>query len=430
MRLVVGDLESFFDRKGGYTLDKITTESYLRDPRFEMHGISVKWSASTSAQWYDEREWRHIAKNEDWSDTLFIFHHAQFDGLALSHHYDVHPKMLGCTLSMARLLLGNHLSVSLDNVRKHFGMPSKRTPYHLFDGKHWSELTPTVQQELAAGCCDETESIWTIFGLLMKQGFPREELEVIDLTLKMFTEPRLVADIPLLKQIWLDEAIRKKRAMADLGVTEAELQSAEKFAELLRAEGVEIGYKPSPKHPDKTIYAFAKTDQFMRDLLDDPDERIRTLAEARLGQKSNITQTRAETFARMARRGPMCVYLNYAGAGTLRPSGGDGCLTAETQILTLDISGTPKYKNIIDVLVTDLVWDGEEFVGHEGVAFSGYKEVVTWDGVNGTPDHQVRCGAAWKSLSEALRDKTPILDCREPTTWEVEAARSRQRTRS
>lgn len=317
-------MESFFDRKGGYTLDKMTTESYIRDPRFEAHGASIKWSANTSAQWYDERELRYRLAQEDWSDTLLICHHNQFDSLILSHHYDVHPKMLGCTLAMARLLLGNHLSVSLDNVRKHFGMPSKKTPYHYFDGKHWSELTPAVRQELAEGCSDEVESIWAIFGLLMKQGFPAEELEVVDITLKMFTEPRLVADIPLLRQIWLDEAHRKQQAMTNLNVTDAELQSAEKFAELLRAEGVEIGYKTSPTNPEKQIYAFAKTDGFMRDLLEDDDDRIRTLAEARLGQKSNITQTRAETFARMGRRGPLCVYLSYSGAGTLRPSGGDG----------------------------------------------------------------------------------------------------------
>ena len=98
--------------------------------------------------------------------------------------------------------------------------------------------------------------------------------------------------------------------------------------------------------------------------------------------------------------------------------------------MTLDILGTPKYKNIIDVLITDLVWDGEEFVEHEGVAFSGFREVISWDGINGTPEHQVFCDEKAKSLGEALRAKTPILDCREPSAWEVETGRSRQRSRS
>ena len=105
------------------------------------------------------------------------------------------------------------------------------------------------------------------------------------------------------------------------------MQSAEQFAGLLRAEGVEPDMKQGK---NELIYAFAKTDQFMRDLLEDENDRVRTLAEARLGVKSTLMQTRAETLGWMATRGPrrspspVPVYLRYAGTGTLRMSGGDG----------------------------------------------------------------------------------------------------------
>lgn len=326
MRIVVLDFESFFarsfkdDRGRPYSLSNLSTEDYVRHPWFQAHGAAIKWTANTSAQWYDEKHLRFILKQEDWSDTLLIAHHCQFDGLILSHHYDVHPKMLGCTLAMARLLLGNHLSVSLDAVRKHFGMPTKLTPYHLFEGKHWNELPRAVQDEIAAGACDEVESIWKIFGMLLNQGFPREELEVVDLTIRMFTEPCLRADVPLLGRVWSDENTKKQTRMAELGVTSEELQSSDKFAKLLRAEGIEPQKKLGKK---KEIYAFAKTDPFMQELQNHEDERIRTLVEARLGAKSTLIQTRAETLGWMARRGPMCVYLFYAGAHTSRWSGGD-----------------------------------------------------------------------------------------------------------
>lgn len=320
MRVVVLDFETKFDRKAGYSLDKMSTESYIRDPRFKAHGAAIKWQHNIPARWYDGAELRHVLKNEDWSDVFLICHHMQFDGLILSHWYDVHPKMLGCTLSMARLLLGNHLSVSLDSVRKHFNMPPKRTPYHLFDGKRWEELTPAVRQELADGACDEVESIWKIFGLLYKD-FPLEELTVVDTTMKMFTEPVLRGDVDLLGKVWIDEAQRKQQRMDDLGITEELLQSAPKFTELLQAEGIDIQYKEGKNGP---IPAFAKTDEFMRGLLEHDNERIRTLAEARLGAKSTLMQTRAETLGWMARRGSLPVYLRYAGAGTLRVSGGDG----------------------------------------------------------------------------------------------------------
>lgn len=317
MQVVVLDLETYF--ADDFTLSKMTTEEYIRDPRFIAHGAAIKWSANTAAQWYDEPRLRFVLKEHDWSDTFLISHHAQFDHLILSHHYDVHPKMSGCTLSMARLLLGNHLSVSLDAVRKHFGIPLKTTPYGLFKGKHWHEMTPEVQRLVGEGACDEVESIRKIFGLL-HQDFPAEEYEIVDSIIKMFSEPTLIGDIDMLAKIWTDEDKKKKANLAALNVSAADLSSADRFAQLLRDEGIEPEMKDGKK---KQIYAFAKTDQFMRDLLESNNDRIRTLAEARLGEKSTIMQTRAATFGWMARRGPLCVYLNYAGAGTLRPSGGD-----------------------------------------------------------------------------------------------------------
>lgn len=426
MRPVVLDFETYYG--DDYTLSKMSTEAYIRDPRFEAHGAAIKWDKTTSAQWYDQRELAYVLKEEDWSDVFLIHHHAQFDGLILSHHFNVRPAMFGCTLSMARLLLGNHISVSLDSVRKHFGIAPKTTPYNLFRGKRWSEIDGLARQQIGEGAIDEVESIWKIFGLLMQAGFPPAELDVVDSIIRMFTDPVLELDSQMLADLWTSEAKRKLEGNALLGVDGAALRSTELFCELLEAEGIDIEYKDGKNGPIPTI---AKNDPFMRDFLREHDSpRVRALAEARLAEKSTLLQTRAETLGWVASRGPAPVYLHYSGAGTLRPSGGDGCLTAETKVLTLDISGTPKYKNIVDVLITDLVWDGEEFVEHDGVAFQGYREVIHWDGINGTPDHQVFCGEACQDLGEALRTQTPILDCREPTVWEVEAARARQRART
>jgi hypothetical protein len=326
MRLVVLDFETFFRRQAtetepAYTLSIMSTEAYIRDPRFKAHGAAIKWSTDTRARWYNEPQLRWVLQNEDWSDTLMVHHHAQFDSLIESHHYNVHPARIGCTLSMARLMLGNHLSVSLDSVRKHFGMPLKLTPYNLMDGRIWEQMSHETQQLVAEGAIDEVESIWQIFHLFMSQGFPIEELRVIDTTIKMFTEPLLRADIDLLAKIWEDENNKKDERLAALNVTKTDLASADKFAELLRAEGIEPETKQGK---NDAIYAFAKTDDFMRGLLDHDNERVRTLAEARLGEKSTLMQTRAATMGWMARRGPLCVYLRYAGAGTLRVSGGDG----------------------------------------------------------------------------------------------------------
>ena len=104
----------------------------------------------------------------DWDDIAVLCHHAQFDGLILSHHYGIKPKFWLDTLSMARLCLGNHLSVSLDSLAKHFNLQAKSVPYNLFKGKHWHELSASIQQQVAAGACHDVDLTWEIFGKLMR----------------------------------------------------------------------------------------------------------------------------------------------------------------------------------------------------------------------------------------------------------------------
>jgi hypothetical protein len=137
----------------------MTTESYIRDPRFKAHGAAIKWGKDFPARWYNEDQLRYILQKEDWSDVFLIHHHANFDGGILGYHYGVRPAMYGCTMSMARF----HVSVSLDSVRKQLGFPPKTTPYNLFKGKKTSELDQATLGTLARGCEDEVESIWQIF---------------------------------------------------------------------------------------------------------------------------------------------------------------------------------------------------------------------------------------------------------------------------
>jgi len=318
MRAICIDYETHFSDE--YSLSRMSTENYVRDPRFKAHGAAIRWSATTEPVWYDESRLRYVLSQEDWSDTLIFAWHCNFDGLILTHHYGVKPKMWGCPMSMARLLHPIHQSVALDAIRKLYGMPAKITPYSIFKGKKWDELTKREQEMIGEGACDEVNSIWTLFKKFVSQ-MPIEELDVIDSLVSMFVDPVLQADTGMLADLWESEAKAKQERMQALKITEADVQSAAKFQALLEAEGVEIEYKQG-KNGD--IPQFAKNDDFMQELLEHDDDRIRTLAEARIGAKSTLLQTRAETLGNMANRGPLCVYLRYCGAATLRPTGGDG----------------------------------------------------------------------------------------------------------
>jgi hypothetical protein len=340
MNIITLDYETYYDDE--YTLSKMTTESYVRDPRFEVHGVGIRWSDGRT-QWY---EGDTVFRQFEFKDCAVLCHHAQFDGLILSHHYGIKPKMFLDTLSMARLLIGAHLSVSLESLLKHFGMAPKTVPYDLFRGKHWHELSPAVQQQVAEGCCDDVQRTWDLFQKLAA-SFPRGEYAFVDSTVRMFTNPVLVGDTDRLGEIWQKEENDKRALLDELQVTAADLRKQWKFAELLRAEGIEPEQKPGkPKTCDAcggtggpvesiclvckgegTIgrynYAFAKTDDFMRDLLDSEDERVAMLAQAKLDAHATGTQTRTARLGWMSTRGPMCVYLNYAGTHLGGWSGGD-----------------------------------------------------------------------------------------------------------
>jgi len=60
---------------------------------------------------------------------------------------------------------------------------------------------------------------------------------------------------------------------------------------------------------------------------------------------------------------------------------------------------------IQDVKITDLLWDGIEWVTHQGVIYKGEQEVIEYEGLRATPDHQVWCEDGEKTtLQEAVRE--------------------------
>src|ERR1700676_4038224 len=187
----------------------MTTEAYVRDARFECHGAAIS-SNGDRPYWVNGADLpgylNQIAL--DWSKTAILAHHAHFDGLILAHHYGIKPALWLDTLSMARLLIGNHLSVSLGSFAQHFGLAAKDVPYDEFKGKRWVELSNAVQVRLANGSCHDVAITWDIFCRLAKD-FPQEEYGLVDATVRMFTEPKLVGDTALLGQIWSEEQASK-----------------------------------------------------------------------------------------------------------------------------------------------------------------------------------------------------------------------------
>jgi hypothetical protein len=186
---------------------------------------------------------------------------------------------------------------------------------------------------------------------------------------------------------------------------------------------VEPPVKPSPTNPEKNIFALAKTDEAFLALQDHDDPVVAAAARARLGVKSTLLETRVQRFVDTgaAVNGKMPIFLNYYAATTGRWG---GCLVADTEVVVYNSVNGVERKYIVDVLLDDLVWDGDAFVPHEGVVFSGYSEVISYDGVTGTADHKVFIGEDEPvGLSEARARGVPVEVGRSPEDSDVDAAR-------
>lgn len=350
MDIIGLDWETFYDTD--YTLSKMTTEAYVRDKRFEPILVSVKINDG-KAFWIFPERFEQFAKDElDLANTAFCAHHAHFDGLICSHHFGVKPALWIDTLSMSRVIHGAKAGNSLEKLLIRHGLREKGNYVTFAKGKHRKDFTGAETQEYGAYSCNDCDGCYNLANIFLPM-LPEKELRLIDLTVRMFTEPVFEGDVELLQHAVAYEKQRRVELLTKCGAhcipcsgtgiggkdllsgdvackkcegtgfNKKLFTSNDQFADLLRRFGVDPETKPSPSDSEKRIFAFAKTDPAMQELQEHEDEDVRDLAETRIAVKSNIIESRATRFISCAQRGPMPVYTAHAGAHTLRPSGGD-----------------------------------------------------------------------------------------------------------
>ena len=314
-RVIALDFETAWDRRE-YTLSKMTTEEYVRDPRFKAWGLCWKEVGEEGAAvWVRGKDIQEWADGIDWSETAVLAHNAQFDVTILSWVYGVQPCFIFDTLSMARALRGIEVGNSLAQLAQDFELPPKGQAVHSTDGMLES-IPFDVEVELAEYCKHDTYLCEEIFNRLMP-GFPPKELRLIDITLKMYTRPLLELDKEMLAKAIEEEREAREGLLAKLGISEAELASNDQFAEVLRSLNVTPPTKIS-KTTGKETYALAKNDALFQALRNGDREDVALICEARTRVKSTSERTRAQRFLDIASRGRLPVPLSYFGAGTGR----------------------------------------------------------------------------------------------------------------
>lgn len=316
------DIETYYDKD--YSLSKMTTEEYIRDERFEVIGVAVKendgdtyWASGTHEEIAD------FLAEYDWANSIMIAQNTAFDGAIMAWVFGITAKLYVDTMCMSRAWSGVHVSASLaKQVERHLPNQAKGTEVIKALGKRRLSFTEYQLSEYGDYCVNDVELTYALFLYYMQQGFPASELPVIDLTLRMFIEPELELDLDRLETHKYDVVRRKEKLLEEAGVTKEQLMSNDKFAKLLSSVGVEAPTKISPR-TGKEAFAFAKTDQGFKDLLEHDNDEVQALAAARLGNKSTLEETRTDRFIGIANRGLLPVPIKYYGAHTGRWSGQD-----------------------------------------------------------------------------------------------------------
>jgi DNA polymerase I-like protein with 3'-5' exonuclease and polymerase domains len=320
MKIYCIDFETYYTRD--YSLSKMTTEEYIRHPDFEVIGVAVQ-ADGEEVQWFSGTK----AATQEWldsfnfQDNLVIAHNAAFDMAILNWHFKIAPKAIVDTLSMARAIHGTEVGGSLAKLAEYYNLGVKGTEVLNALGKHRIDFTPEELARYGEYCKNDVTLTLDLFKHLAVD-FPAIELRLIDLTIRMFSEPVLVLNKAVLNAHRNIVQDMKERLLNSVLVDREMLMSNEKFAALLQNCGVVPPRKISAT-TGKETWAFAKSDEAFKALLEHEDTNVQTLVAARLGTKSTLEETRTLRFMRIADRGLLPIPLRYYAAHTGRWGGDD-----------------------------------------------------------------------------------------------------------
>lgn len=97
------------------------------------------------------------------------------------------------------------------------------------------------------------------------------------------------------------------------------------------------------------------------------------------------------------------LYVQIVGRGTRLAPGKTDCLAEGQKVLT-----NHGLIPIEDIELWHKLWDGVEWVSHDGVICKGEKEVITYDGITATPDHKCWTPQGWKTIRELQQKGTSL----------------------
>ena len=289
--LITLDFETYFDSK--VSLTKLTVMEYIKDPLFKVWGVGIKVEGEET-EWFGEYEVEDALDDIDWDNAELLCHNTPFDGYLLTQLYGHTPKRYLDTAAISRGLWPGQ-SASLKNTAERcFPNDEKmRKGEELITAKGIYELPPDIEDAIARYCIQDVELTYAIYMKLCLE-LPEVEWEIIDMTTRMFCEPKIKVNISKTKQFLEEEKRKSKEAIEASGLERSVLASNQKFSAWAEGEGLVIPTKTSPT-TGKTIPAFGKNDAAYRQWQQQHPEYAHVFA-GREAVKSRLNETRAQRF--------------------------------------------------------------------------------------------------------------------------------------
>lgn len=291
MSLITLDFETYYDPK--VSLTKMSVMEYIKHPMFKVWGVGIKVDDEPT-EWFGEDETEDALNDIDWDEATLVCHNTPFDGYLLTQLYGHKPKYYMDTASMARGRWPGQSARLKDVAERCFpDDESMRKGEELVNAKGIYDLPPDIEDSLAGYCIQDVDLTYAIYNQL-KAEYPAVEIEIINLTTRMFCEPKIVVNIEK-TQSFLDAAVTASTtAIEQSGLDRSTLASNQKFACWAEEQGLKVPTKISPT-TGKTIPAFGKNDAAFRQWTQQNPEFAHVFA-GREAVKSRLNETRAQRF--------------------------------------------------------------------------------------------------------------------------------------
>ena len=320
MNIITLDFETYYDTQ--HSLKHLNTVQYVNSDLFKVWGVGIKLNDEPT-EWFGPEECADAIAQIQWAEAAVVCHNTLFDAYILTQYYKVYPKYYYDTAAMARGISPNE-SASLANVAERLFPQDKtmRKGDELVNAKGIFDLPPDIEEQIAGYCIQDVDLTHAIFKVMLA-NYPQKELDLIDLTCRMFVEPKIFLNKNLLISHKEQVATETEEKIKQSGLTREQLASQKQFAQYLTEElSIVIPTKKSPR-TGEMIPAFSKNDSAYLQMCN-MYPQYKHIWDAREAVKSRIEETRAQRLLEGCNpNGTLSVPLRYYAAHTGRFGGSE-----------------------------------------------------------------------------------------------------------